>query len=420
MENDRHCADLCEKTRLSVVLEQELDDSCKKHLQECDKCRAFLDENRRISKELSELNVPGIAPGTVSERVMKEISSSKALGFPKFRFTHHVGTAAALVIVALLFAANRGYNYLELITKENSSESVSDKAVLTDTENKDIAISGFFEPPYSSDELSDTHKSAEQVNTAADTDAGADNVPSADSPSVNAVTFSYDDNDDTDITVLTSENTAAKEIKSKEADNNTATATLSAYFNAETSDSGAENGGPVCSYPVAQSTENDGEASDSADNSESAYNSEVESESVAESTETADNSQQLKAQYTLPHNDTGSGGTVGSDVSANSEASASGGEKYDESDYNGFFEGTDTEYISIFKDLTFDDSETALKANVELANEYVRRLFDNSESINSELLVQNSISNSMFIEWAKTVEIPEHYSFESVYEFCCK
>ena len=88
-----------------------------------------------------------------------------------------------------------------------------------------------------------------------------------------------------------------------------------------------------------------------------------------------------------------------------------------EDDKAGFYDSVSETYNSIFEGIEFNQSDDALAENVTAANKYVKSIFDEASQLRAEALTNIGITNSMFIEWAGTVENAEQYSFESIYEY---
>lgn len=125
--------DICEKIEISVFSGDELTQKMKAHVMECDRCRSFLEQNEKLCQDLKHLNVTGVEDGKIADGVMAKIRAERLSKSRKFNFTHHLGTAAALVIicVAALYvknvepAENEGAVVLdsESVVEEKSTET---------------------------------------------------------------------------------------------------------------------------------------------------------------------------------------------------------------------------------------------------------------------------------------------------------
>ena len=92
-------ASICEKIEITVFSDGELSDEMKTHAQECPICRQFLEQNEKLIHDLKKLDVTGLQEGKITQAVMSKITQQKKRSFKGFEFTHHLGTAAALVII---------------------------------------------------------------------------------------------------------------------------------------------------------------------------------------------------------------------------------------------------------------------------------------------------------------------------------
>lgn len=90
---------ICEKIEIAVFSDDELSDEMKAHAQECPGCRQFLEQNEKLIGDLKKLDVTGLQEGKITQAVMSKITQQKKRSFKGFEFTHHLGTAAALVII---------------------------------------------------------------------------------------------------------------------------------------------------------------------------------------------------------------------------------------------------------------------------------------------------------------------------------
>ena len=100
---------MCEEIQIAILSENELSDEQKKHIENCEECRALLSQVQTMKDDLGSLSVPGIEKGQIADRVMETIKKQKlSSALPKFRITHHLGTAAAVavILVAALIIKN--------------------------------------------------------------------------------------------------------------------------------------------------------------------------------------------------------------------------------------------------------------------------------------------------------------------------
>lgn len=100
---------ICEEIEIAIYSDAELSDEQKNHIENCESCKALLSQVMKMKKDLEGLSVPGLREGDVANAVMSEIAKQKtAVPFPKFRITHHIGTAAAVavILVAALIIGN--------------------------------------------------------------------------------------------------------------------------------------------------------------------------------------------------------------------------------------------------------------------------------------------------------------------------
>ncbi|MBE6682310.1 MAG: hypothetical protein E7600_08505 [Ruminococcaceae bacterium] len=91
---------ICEEIEIAIYSDSELTEEQKNHIENCESCKALLSQVSEMKSQLGTLTVPGIAEGSVADSVMNEVKNQRmAAAVPKFRWTHHLGTAAAIVIV---------------------------------------------------------------------------------------------------------------------------------------------------------------------------------------------------------------------------------------------------------------------------------------------------------------------------------
>lgn len=122
---------ICEEIEIAIYSGTELSDEQKNHIENCEECRALLTQMTQLGNDLNALAVPGIREGEIADRVMENIKQQKlSKPFPKFKVTHHLGTAAAVAVI--LVAA--------LIIK-NPAETDSNKLSANDFDGAGIIVS---------------------------------------------------------------------------------------------------------------------------------------------------------------------------------------------------------------------------------------------------------------------------------------
>ena len=72
--------DMCEKIEICVFSGDELTEEMKAHVNECDHCRSFLEQNEKLCEDLKNLNVTGIEEGKIADGVMAKINSLRTSG----------------------------------------------------------------------------------------------------------------------------------------------------------------------------------------------------------------------------------------------------------------------------------------------------------------------------------------------------
>lgn len=396
----------CESLQISVLSDEELTDELKRHLESCGECRAFLQQNSRIKDELSGLGVPGLKDGEIADRVMKEIRTSKSISFPRVRLTHHIGTAAALVIVIALFAANKGYDLTSMISSKNGAdnsqnEKISDTADTADTGSGFTPINGVFT---SSDGETNSKTSAENSeNTAAEdnetSDAASEQGTDANAP---AIIFS----------MVPRQNSSPDSDMQDDPETSKRTVRYSSYQDSPEYYSGGNDS--AAAKPPKESAVQENSVTDGPRLSLSgAVSAPNETNSAVNSQPDFKMQQESAAADENPDASMPSGGS-----SKPNKAPAANSDIIDfEDDRAGFYDGFSETYNSIFENIEFNQSDDALGENVTSANKYVKSIFDEASQLRTEALTNIGITNSMFIEWAGTVENAEQYSFESIYEY---
>ena len=92
--------DICKKTEISILSDTKLTDEQMQHIDNCESCKALLSQINSMKNDLHKFSVPGIKKGQIADSVMASIKQQKtSVPFPKFKVTHHLGTAAAVAII---------------------------------------------------------------------------------------------------------------------------------------------------------------------------------------------------------------------------------------------------------------------------------------------------------------------------------
>jgi hypothetical protein len=131
--------DMCEKIEICVFSGDELTEEMKAHVNECDHCRSFLEQNEKLCEDLKNLNVTGIEEGKIADGVMAKINSLRTSGSKRFNFTHHMGTAAALVIICAVALYVKNVQPtdvdkpIEISESTIENENVNETKILTGT-----------------------------------------------------------------------------------------------------------------------------------------------------------------------------------------------------------------------------------------------------------------------------------------------
>ena len=134
----------CEQVEIAIYSDTELSQEQKNHIENCESCRALLSQINSIKKELGVLEYSGISEGKIADAVMSEIRDRKlSAAFPKFKITHHLGTAAAIVIIlaaALMIKNPSETKNFDANDKENGAK------IVYDTKNNNHVLRGANEP----------------------------------------------------------------------------------------------------------------------------------------------------------------------------------------------------------------------------------------------------------------------------------
>lgn len=396
----------CESLQISVLSDEELTDELKRHLESCGECRAFLQQNSRIKDELSGLGVPGLKDGEIADRVMKEIRTSKSISFPRVRLTHHIGTAAALVIVIALFAANKGYDLTSMISSKNGAdnsqnEKISDTADTADAGSGFTPINGVFT---SSDGETNSKTSAENSENTAAEDNETSGAASEQGTDANAPAIIF--------SMVPRQNSSPDSDMQDDPETSKRTVRYSSYQDSPEYYSGGNDS--AAAKPPKESAVQENSVTDGPRLSLSgAVSAPNETNSAVNSQPDFKMQQESAAADENPDASMPSGGS-----SKPNKAPAANSDIIDfEDDRAGFYESVSETYNSIFEGIEFNQSDDALGENVTSANKYVKSIFDEASQLRTEALTNIGITNSMFIEWAGTVENAEQYSFESIYEY---
>lgn len=91
---------LCEEIEIAILSDIELTQEQKDHIDNCESCKALLSQISSMKNDLHEFSVPDIKEGQIADSVMASIKKQKtSVSFPKFKLTHHLGTAAAVAVI---------------------------------------------------------------------------------------------------------------------------------------------------------------------------------------------------------------------------------------------------------------------------------------------------------------------------------
>lgn len=116
---------ICEEIEFALFSDSELTEEQKNHIDNCEKCRMLLSQISQMKSDLGSLSVPDLDDGTITKAVMGQIAKEKSgMPFPKFKITHHIGTAAAVVIIliAALIIKNPSHPKLDNVEDEGVIE----------------------------------------------------------------------------------------------------------------------------------------------------------------------------------------------------------------------------------------------------------------------------------------------------------
>lgn len=396
----------CESLQISVLSDEELTDEFKRHLESCGKCRAFFQQNSQIKDELSGLSIPGLKDGEIADRVMKEIRTSKSITFPRVRLSHHIGTAAALIIVIALFAANKGYDLTSMISSKNGAdnsqnEKISDTADTADTDSGFTPINGVFT---SSDGETNSKTSAENSENTAAEDNETSGAASEQGTDANAPAIIF--------SMVPRQNSSPDSDMQDDPETSKRTVRYSSYQDSPEYYSGG-NDSAAAESPKESAVQENSVTDGSRLSLSGAVSAPNETNSAVNSQPDFKMQQESAAADENPDASMPSGGS-----SKPNKAPAANSDIIDfEDDRAGFYDSVSETYNSIFEGIEFNQSDDVLGENVTSANKYVKSIFSEASQLRTEALTNIGITNSMFIEWAGTVENAEQYSFESIYEY---
>ena len=122
---------ICEEIQIAILSDEALTDDQLKHIENCKECKALLSQTETMKNDLGALNIPGIEDGQITDAVIKKIKSEKlSAPIPKFRLTHHLGTAAALAIIlsAALMIKNPSVDTAQKAVVDNTEALVEEQA----------------------------------------------------------------------------------------------------------------------------------------------------------------------------------------------------------------------------------------------------------------------------------------------------
>ena len=143
---------LCEEIEIAIYSDEKLTEEQMNHIENCENCKALLSQMTALKNDLAGLAVPGIKDGEIADKVMENIKKEKvSKPFPKFKITHHLGTAVAVAVI--LVAA--------LMIKNPADVAKSDEELQSDMVVQRELTDAVFGVPYSNDEqITDESESA--------------------------------------------------------------------------------------------------------------------------------------------------------------------------------------------------------------------------------------------------------------------
>lgn len=160
---------ICEEIQIAILSDDELSDIQKEHIENCEECRALLSQVTQMKNDLGSIALPGIEEGRITKAVMETIKKEKtSVPFPKFKFTHHLGTAAAIAII--LIAALMIKNPSEM--DKNSVEDNTKAPVSFDEAQNNHVLSGVSVTEETEEKI--LHRAFTDKVQAAETEDGAD------------------------------------------------------------------------------------------------------------------------------------------------------------------------------------------------------------------------------------------------------
>lgn len=115
---------ICEKIAIAILSDEELSAEYKEHIENCRECQELLSQAKKMKKELSSLSVPGLEEGQITMSVMESIKKEKtSIPFPKFKITHHLGTAAAVAIILVAALMIKNPSEMDVSQNDNAEKA---------------------------------------------------------------------------------------------------------------------------------------------------------------------------------------------------------------------------------------------------------------------------------------------------------
>ncbi len=344
---------ICEKVRFSICCEENLSIEFTEHVKNCPDCCQYKKQQDDIKNMLSQLTVPNLPNGTVTESVMKTLCGT-AKPKPKFKFLpcayNYVGTAAAVIIIAALFISSKGWQVLN-VNNSSAEQNISDSVVeyySYDASNESVFEEGV--------QIKNAHSAVRdsEIETA---NSGMEGTPI------------FDKNES-----ITEESVSQKLLKSPSALTDSVQSS-DIYLQDDSLD-----------YPVGES---------------------IQYDSDADKHRTPD-----YAPFPSDFVDS-SGGALSKD--ADFEITES--EDAIEIPYPLFSAVTQNTSTSIFDVSTFDVNANALSSNIYLANSFVTQNFESAHIIDYDYIAGQGIDNDIFISWICTVSDYRLYNDAELIKF---
>lgn len=387
---------ICEEIEIALYSDAKLTDEQKNHIERCENCRALLSQITKMKSDLGAISVPGVEDGQITKAVMERIAKEKAsVSFPKFQLTHHLGTAAAVVIilVAVLIMRNPSEPDFENESGEN--------AVTFSAPDENSHVLGA--PVINNDSENDTAVSTEEAAAGKET-AEADNDDGA------LVTGTEPENTNTVLRALPKAN---KNALSQDSENGT-------------SESETATNAPII-YSVYSDTEDTLAPESYAD--EDTAEEAVEHESIEKSAEEktsaipqseSDNVEDEKILMDAPKStfalgSGSSGGSSGGSSSKDEAVKEADIEETKSQDYDaslqddaydtGIYSPVEAESAEafIFEGIEFSENDDDFENNVSLANARLRQLYGGEYVLSVEKLKELGADNRKLLELAPTI-----------------